>query len=57
MIVRCYDATFLPIMHLFCDVIVEKLKVQKYIQHVGYQHVRLSYSIKYEERQSLFSVI
>jgi len=35
MIVRHYVATFLPI--LFCDVIVEKVKVKKF-PTCGYQH-------------------
>jgi len=47
MIVRRYVATFLPIMHFVCDAIVENVKVKTNIQHVGYQHVRLSYSMKY----------
>jgi len=48
MIVRRYVATFLPLRlkwTFFGDVIVEKVKVTKYTQHVGNQHVLISYSM------------
>jgi len=56
MIVRRYVATFYPRCILFCDAIDEKVKVTKYIQRVGYQHVLLSNNMQYQQ-DSRFSVI
>jgi len=40
----------------FGDVIVEKLKVTKNVQHVGYQHVLISYTMQYEQRHRGYSL-
>jgi len=56
MIVRRCVATFVPIMHFVLWRHCWKGEGKIIYPTLGYQHVRLSYGMKYEQRHSLFDL-